>query len=329
MAINLFIDTNILLSFYHLTGEDLEELKKLAVLLQKEEVRLYLPGQVIDEFRRNRDGKIADALKKLREQKLAFQFPQLCKDYQEYKKLRGLQKEYEQTHAELVAKVADDVHAEKLKADETIEGLFAAATTIETTPELVARARLRMEIGNPPGKSGSLGDAINWESLLEQAEEYEPLHFVTDDRDYASPLDSESFNAFLRAEWHETKSATLVPYRRLSAFFKSEFPDIHLASEIEKDLLIKKLATSGNFAHTHTVVAQLSQFSDFTVDQVNAILSAASSNSQVGWIATDWDVRKLLSNAIAGKEAQLDQELLSEVQDLMGPEPSDDDDVPF
>jgi len=37
---------------------------------------------------------------------------------------------------------------------------------IETTKELVDRARLRMDIRNPPGKDDSLGDAINWEGLL-------------------------------------------------------------------------------------------------------------------------------------------------------------------
>jgi hypothetical protein len=33
--INLFIDTNIFLSFFHLTNEDLEELKKLVALIEK------------------------------------------------------------------------------------------------------------------------------------------------------------------------------------------------------------------------------------------------------------------------------------------------------
>lgn len=329
MAINLFIDTNILLSFYHLTGEDLEELKKLAVLLQKKEIHLLLPAQVVQEFRRNRDAKIADALKKLREQKLDFQFPQLCKDYREYKKLRMLQKEYEKTHAELLSQVASDVEAQKLKADLIIEGLFSAAKVLATTPQLVASARLRMDLGNPPGKEGSLGDALNWESLLEHAPELEPLHFVTDDRDYASPLASTPFNAFLRAEWQSRKDADLIAYKRLSGFFKSEFPQIHLASEIEKDLLIKKLAISGNFANTHDVIAQLNQFSEFTVAQVNAILSAVLTNNQVGWIATDEDVRAFLKGAIAGKEKQLDQEALTEVRDLMGPGRANDDEISF
>jgi hypothetical protein len=74
-AINLFIDTNVLLSFYHLTNDDLEELSKLAVLLRNRQVQLFLPEQVADEFRRNRENKIADSLKRLRDQKLNLQFP--------------------------------------------------------------------------------------------------------------------------------------------------------------------------------------------------------------------------------------------------------------
>lgn len=65
---NLFIDTNIFLSFHHYTSDDLEELRKLAVLARQGEVELLLPKQVVDEFKRNRAGKIADALKRLREQ---------------------------------------------------------------------------------------------------------------------------------------------------------------------------------------------------------------------------------------------------------------------
>jgi hypothetical protein len=63
IGMNLFIDTNIFLSFYHLSSDDLEELRKLGVLLDKKKVTLLLPKQVIDEYRRNREVKIADALK--------------------------------------------------------------------------------------------------------------------------------------------------------------------------------------------------------------------------------------------------------------------------
>ena len=51
---NLFIDTNIFLSFFHFTKDDLEEIRKLEVLIDKKEVVLWLPEQVQDEFHRNR-----------------------------------------------------------------------------------------------------------------------------------------------------------------------------------------------------------------------------------------------------------------------------------
>ena len=81
---DLFIDTNVILSFYHLTSDDLEELRKLTVLLQRKRVKLSLTDQVVSEFRRNRENKISEAIKALREQCLNLQFPQLCKDYSEY-----------------------------------------------------------------------------------------------------------------------------------------------------------------------------------------------------------------------------------------------------
>jgi predicted nucleic acid-binding protein len=106
---DLFIDSNVLLSFYHFTGDDLEELKKLIVLLEKKKLRLYLPSQVVSEFRRNRESKIADTLKRLKEQRLNLQFPQICKDYAEYAALRELQKSYEAQHAALLNKLSEDI----------------------------------------------------------------------------------------------------------------------------------------------------------------------------------------------------------------------------
>jgi predicted nucleic acid-binding protein len=113
---NLFIDTNIFLSFYHLTSEDLEELRKLAVLLDQKKVSLYITDQVCAEFARNRESKISDAIKRLADQRLNLQFPQLCKDYPEYSELRDLQKKYESVHSALLEKVDRDVAEHTLKA---------------------------------------------------------------------------------------------------------------------------------------------------------------------------------------------------------------------
>jgi len=43
---NIFIDTNILLDLYHLSGPDLDELKKIIKLHQTAQIKIYLPRQV-------------------------------------------------------------------------------------------------------------------------------------------------------------------------------------------------------------------------------------------------------------------------------------------
>jgi predicted nucleic acid-binding protein len=313
VPLNLFIDTNIYLSFFHLTSDDLEELKKLSVVLANGEICLFLPEQVMDEFRRNRDGKLADGLKRLREQRLNLQFPQICKDYPEFVELRRLQMEYEERHSALLEKLTRDIASYSLKADILVKELFDQATIIPTANQL-DRARRRMDLGNPPGKAGSLGDAVNWEGLLEAVPKGEELNFVTDDRDFASPLDESTFDGFLMAEWTAKKLGGLLAYRRLSEFFKSKLPEIKLASEAEKDLLIGRLARSGTFATTHATVGKLSGYSEFSDAQANAIVAASLSNNQVTWILGDEDVKSLVNRVIAGREDRIDPESLEAVR---------------
>lgn len=326
---NLFLDTNILLSFFHYAGDDLEELKKLVVLLEQGKVRLYVPSQVLAEFRRNRESKIADALKKLKEQRLNLQFPQICKDYEEYTALRILQKEYETRHAALLKQLGEDIEGHKLKADDIISQLFKLAVKIDCDDPLIQKARTRYDLGNPPGKDGSLGDALNWEALLKAVHDKADLHFISDDKDFCSALNEDAFNGFLYEEWCETKDSKLMFYKRLSAFFKEHFPDIKLATELEKDILIADLAASGTFARTHSVITKLSKYTDFTAAQVNAIVDAALSNSQVRMIISDKDVHDFLSTAIKGHLKHLDDESIETLSALLSPPSQDIDDGDF
>lgn len=328
---NLFIDTNVWLSFYHLSSDDLEELKKLAVLLRENKLQLHLPSQVIHEFERNRENKIADALARLRDHRWEVQFPQMCKDYEEYNALRAKMREVERLYSRLLERVTDDVTHRRLGADLLIAKLFSLSNSITCGDDIHRHARERIERGNPPGKEGSLGDAINWEALLESVPDGAELYFITDDKDYSSVLDKERFNAFLLSEWREHKESRLRYYKRLSSFFKEHFPDIRLATELEKDLLIRDLALSGSFAQTHRLVRKLSQHSDFTITQANAILNACVGNTQVSLIIGDADIRQFVTAVIAGRVGELDQACVATVQDLLDPPDlvSEDDDVPF
>ena len=48
----LFIDSNIWLSIYHFTNDDLEQFKKLKDLINRD-IKLFIPLQVYDEVIRN------------------------------------------------------------------------------------------------------------------------------------------------------------------------------------------------------------------------------------------------------------------------------------
>jgi hypothetical protein len=329
--LNLFIDTNIYLSFYHFASDDLDELGKLAVLMADKKLELFVPEQMVDEFHRNREIKISQALNKFKEQKLNLQFPQLCKDYKEYNSLRDLQRKFETVHAELLKNIIINISEKTLKADKTIDMLFKQTPHIHSD-ELVQKARLRIETGRPPGKKASLGDALNWESLLAAVPTGNDLYFVSDDGDYCSPLDDSQFNQYLLDEWQKNKASQLRFYKRLSSFFKDVFPDIKLSGELEKEVLIRRLANSSTFAKTHSVIADLSRHVGFTTDQVNAILNAYVSNNQVYWIMSDPDVRGFIDSIVRDNQSVLDTDNLSKLTLLMGQTPVsidvDDDSEP-
>jgi hypothetical protein len=304
---NLFIDTNIYLTFYHYSSDELEELKKLAVAIKSREIVLYSTQQIKDEFKRNRESKIADALKRFNDQKLGTQFPQICKEYEEYKSLREAASAYDQYKEQILEKLLDAVKTNSLGADKLIAELFSKANNFEDDGSILEIAKTRMQRGNPPGKDGSLGDAINWETLLRKMPK-EELSLITDDKDYMSQVDDSRLSEFLSDEWEKLKGTEIFLYRKLSDFFRHKFPKIKLASEMEKELAILELARSGSFQRTHTAIANLSKFTDFTKDELNAIVEAAISNSQVYWIAKDADVKGFMQSVVAGREKYIDPE---------------------
>lgn len=314
---NLFIDTNIFLSFFHLSSDDLEEIHKLAVLIDKGQVTLWLTAQVKDEFFRNRENKISDAIKKLKEQQLKPQFPQICKDYPEYQELSELQKAYAAKMSSLMKNVNADIDSLTLKADLKISELFEKSKIIPTTSDLVEKARLRRDVRNPPGKDGSLGDAINWEAMLQFVPPKQDIYLIADDKDYYSVLDENKVKDFLANEWQSTKASKLYFYRRLSQFFKEHYPEIKLASELEKEFVIRSLVNSGNFANTHNAIEKLSKYAEFNKSQAAEIAQAALFNNQVGWIFSDDDVHDFYSKFWKNHSALLEKEIQDNLSHLL------------
>jgi PIN domain len=273
----------------------LEELKKLTALIDNGAIQLFLPTQVKDEFLRNRGAKIADAMKKLKEARFDLSFPLFAKDYEEYKVLRDLMKKADVLHAALISKIKFDAEAELLSADKLVASLFEMAKVILTSDEIYSRASKRVQLGNPPGKQGSIGDAVSWECLLREVPNGDDIHVVSGDRDFRSQLSDTHVHEFLEEEWYETKESNLFFYTKISDFFKCKFPNIKIAAELERDLLIQRLAQSSTFANTHVVIAKLLVQTDFSPAQVEQLVEVPDSNSQVGWIIGDADVREFYS----------------------------------
>jgi predicted nucleic acid-binding protein len=334
-AKHLFLDTNIYLGFYHFSSDTLEELKKLSVAVENKSIRLYITEQLINEFRRNREAKIADACNKFKAQKLPDQFPEICKAYEEYGELREILREFQETREHLIENLNNDIESKQLLADKTIEKLFDVAKVLEVDEDIVEKAKKRVMLGNPPGKSNSYGDSINWECLLEKVPSGRDLYLVTDDQDYASKINKGKLAEFLELEWTGKKSSSIFYYRRLSEFFHIQFPDIKLASELEKELAIGKLITSANFRQTHLAISKLSKFTDFSDSEIREILEACIANSQIYLIKDDPDVRIFLDNLIQGREHVLEPEILEEFDRICGLEEEqyasedDDDELPF
>ena len=314
----LFIDTNIFLSFYSLNQEDLAELNKLIDAIDRQQITLLLTDQILDEFYRNREQRIDGAIKSLRTQTFNPQYPQICEDYSEIDTLRESLKHYEQAHVALTTKIALDIKAKNLKADRIIQSLFSLGKKLANHPTTLDRARFRMGVGNPPGKNNSLGDAINWECLLDELPAGEDLYFVTGDKDYCSALNDDEFNDFLLNEWYCKKQTKIYFYKRLSNFCKEQFPEIALASVRDKEFLIRDLVNSQSIASTQSAIAKLSYYSEFTAAQVNTIVTAAISNRQVVWSLEDEGVSSFLSSVVANNKQYLDPASLAAIAGLLG-----------
>jgi len=314
---NLFIDTNIYLSFYHFTDDDLEELKKLLLVIEDGNIKLFVTNQVVNEYKRNRETKIADAIQRMKDQQIYKQFPQICKGYKEYKELRKAIISYERNRNELISKLLADIQNKRLGADKIISELFEKATQIDETNAIVKIASHRCDLGNPPGKKGSYGDAINWELLLQSISNDEDLNFITNDADYVSQIDNDLFSEFLLDEWKQKKNSKIIFFKNLSSFFEKYFPNIKVASDILRKISITNLVKSSNFARTHIVIAKLSQISDFSESELSDIIEAILTNEQIRLITKDPDIKQFIINLIKDYSEKITSEKKDELRKLI------------
>ncbi len=305
---NVFIDTQIFLNFFDFSNEDLEELRKIVVLTGAGKIRLLLPQQVIDEFDRNRANKIEKALKEFSQPDFKA-FPQMIKSYPEYAELETAKREFAAAKKKILAQLDLDKRKGCLKADEVIKQIFDSSECIDVTETVLKLAMARKFKGNPPGKkSETIGDQINWESILQLFPKKETplnrdpsrndLHVITSDSDWASEFDKERPKSFLASEWEKHANGRLFLYTQISTFTLKHFPEIDLASELEKELAVRDFVDSGSYSGTHETISRLSGIDQFSKPQTEAILDAYISNDQINAIILDDDVLQLLTDIV-------------------------------
>ncbi|HXH27095.1 MAG TPA: PIN domain-containing protein [Candidatus Acidoferrum sp.] len=276
--VNLFIDTNIFLGFYYYSGDDLGKLDQLEDLIIKtKDINLLVTHQQVDEFYRNRDGMIA---KVVRELSIPSQIPELFSGHTEFAAVKKQAGELKSKLEQIKQQTLAEAKAGNLKADQIIGRLFRDPLLV--TEEIYTLAKKRAKVGNPPGKSGSLGDAINWELLLASVSAGEGLHIVSRDGDFGSALDKTRLDSFLQREWGKNSFAEEIQlHQTLNGFFKAKFPQIRLMDEYIKDDLIRQLAESPSFNDSRRIIEKMSNAGSFSERQIGSIYKAATTNNQV------------------------------------------------
>ena len=309
---SVFVDTNVLLRVFNKTSDTLNEIETFIELIKAKKITLYTTEQVKNEYYRNVESEISSAIKSLKEVPEIVELPRITQDFghageilEAFKKIRDNKKQL----LELVLAAATDG---KLRADNLVSELFKISEVIEYDAALIAKARVRRELGDPPGKRESLGDQLNWECLLKGAKN-DDLYILSQDSDYL--LGKEPIiRRFLADEWERSKKSKLFLYKDLKSFLQANFPEAKKAVDVKKAAAIEALEKSSNFVQTHKTIADLSEvFESIKLNEAERLFRAFIDNTQVAWLAFDDDVRefysKLFSRYYSDTEPALDIEL--------------------
>ncbi len=325
---NLFIDTSLYLSFYDNTNDNLEELKKLLEV----NCDIWLPEQVCDEFYRNRENNINKALEDLKsdnkQPNKRLSGARFIVDYPDFMELQEILQEYRKKHTKkqdsLISKIMQDVERKNLDVDKIIEEIFSKSHKIEISDKIFSAAKFRSEKGNPPGNSEkkkknyeSIGDAINWESLLEKIPLGKDLHIISKDSDYFSSVNKELPDSYLKEEWEENKKTKIFVYKHLFDFFDKHYPSVKFAADLRKQIAIDKLISSINFKETHKQVEKLSGINSFTLREINGLVDAALNNSQIYAILSDPDVKDFYTKLIKENKDSIEERQRDEILKAM------------
>lgn len=234
-----------------------------------------MPENVELEFNRNREKVIAEELKHLCSQTSnKIQLPRMADASALVLQIREASSSRNALIKELSDELMQAAQTKTLAADAVINSLFQAGRGLRTTDEILAKARARVELRNPPGKPGSIGDAINWECLLESCGTVE-LHIVSQDADFESALRKSEMHEHLLREWHAQYNHPLHLHKHIGDFLRAHLPDYALNYDNLTEYWIGVLESSTDVEVAATACDHI-EGRDLSYEQSQRIIAFAS-----------------------------------------------------
>ncbi|NQU99213.1 MAG: DUF4935 domain-containing protein [Parcubacteria group bacterium] len=219
----IILDTNIYLNFYRLNGgQSLEMLKNINQFIEDGKFKLILPRQIEDEFVRNknsRGGIYGDHILNFQKGlEVELKIPYLIKSSQKIEQIKNTVKRLKGLKEKAVEDYKNRVFNPNSKINQQLNKLFSRANRPTETDAILQHAWFRTLRGNPPRKNNSsFGDAIIWETILDQCLD-DDLILISGDGDFASEIESSKMHELLEAEWKQKTEKKLNLYKKLGIF---------------------------------------------------------------------------------------------------------------
>lgn len=241
----IFIDTNIFLDFYRFKEKEVSK-KYLEQILDHKEI-LITTQQVEMEFKKNRQKVLSlkfDEIKKYKTDN--FTIPDILQENNDFEKsIRESTKKI----SEELNKLHNKMHL-VFKEPEKHDPVYKIVSDIfknvgqfsqkEPEEDLYKKAERRFKLGYPPRKAGdnSIGDAINWEWMINCAElSGKDLIIVSRDGDFGADYDKEPYiNNWLDEEFKTRvgKKAKIILTNKLSSAFD------HAKIDFSEELILEE-----------------------------------------------------------------------------------------
>src|ERR1044071_1442481 len=126
-TLHLFIDTNVFLSVFAYTKDDVEELAKLAELIKTRQIALYLTEHVRDEFYRNREKKLSDSIAQFEKDLIQRSVPRFMAGYPQIDDYLKAARKALKAKDEAIQRARKEADREKLAADAVFRQIIKAS----------------------------------------------------------------------------------------------------------------------------------------------------------------------------------------------------------